>query len=190
MGHLTFLIGGARSGKSTLALQLARRSGLDIAFIATAPRPGTEPEFADPEMAERIERHRVERGEQPGDWTTIEEPLDLAGALHRAAGRFTIVDCLTLWVSNLMWAGRTDEEIDELAVDAATVAVSLTTPVVVVTNEVGMGVHPDTPLGRRYRDVHGRVNQTWAAAADDALLMMSGRALRLDDPIELVGGSR
>jgi adenosylcobinamide kinase / adenosylcobinamide-phosphate guanylyltransferase len=186
MGHLTFLIGGARSGKSTLALQLAERSGLGVTFIATAPRPGADPEFPDPEMAERIERHRLERSDRPGDWSTIEESLDVADALRLAAGTFTIVDCLTLWVSNLMWAGRTDDEIHGLAAAAAKVASTRENPVVAVSNEVGMGVHPDTPLGRRYRDVLGRVNQTWAASADDALLLVAGRALRLDDPLRLL----
>jgi adenosyl cobinamide kinase/adenosyl cobinamide phosphate guanylyltransferase len=141
----------------------------------------------DVDMAQRIDAHRADRP----DWPTIEEPTDLIGALRSVPdGVFVIVDCLTLWVSNLMWAGRTDDEVDELAADAATVAVSLATPVVVVTNEVGMGVHPDTPLGRRYRDVLGRANQAWAASADDALLMMAGRALRLDEPVELLGGTR
>jgi adenosylcobinamide kinase / adenosylcobinamide-phosphate guanylyltransferase len=190
MGHLTFLIGGARSGKSTLALQLAQRSGLGVAFIATAPRPGAEPEFEDPEMAERIERHQLERSDRPGDWSTIEESLDVADALRLAAGTFTIVDCLTLWVSNLMWADRTDDEIYALAAAAVKVASTRENPVVAVTNEVGMGVHPDTPLGRRYRDVLGRVNQIWAAAADDALLLVAGRAVRLDDPLQLLENVR
>ncbi len=121
MGSLTFLTGGARSGKSTLALELARRSGLAVTFIATAPESDASG-VVDVEMEARIERHRMERRDQPGEWVTIEEPLDLIGALRRADGTFTIVDCLTLWVSNLMWAGRTDQAIDQLAVDTATTA--------------------------------------------------------------------
>jgi adenosylcobinamide kinase / adenosylcobinamide-phosphate guanylyltransferase len=207
---LTFLTGGARSGKSTLALELARRSGRDVTFIATAPRPdssagpgvvegGTvaggmveegmvEGGIVDREMAARIERHQLERRDQPGRWLTVEEPLDVVGALQSAAGTFTIVDCLTLWVSNLMWAGRTDEEIERLGADAAAVAAGMPNPVVVVTNEVGMGIHPDAALGRRYRDVLGLVNQSWAGAADHALLMIAGRAVRLDDPVQLLEG--
>ncbi|MET0907870.1 MAG: bifunctional adenosylcobinamide kinase/adenosylcobinamide-phosphate guanylyltransferase [Ilumatobacteraceae bacterium] len=182
MGHLTFLTGGARSGKSTFALALGRRSALPVTFIATAPRP----DGGDEEMGARIARHQTERSEQPGEWRTIEEPLDVQGAILRAAGTYTILDCLTLWVSNLMWADRTDEEIDRLADEAASAASGVPNPVVVVTNEVGMGIHPDLPLGRRYRDVLGRVNQRWAEAADDALLMVAGRALRLDDPLHLL----
>lgn len=182
MGHLTFLTGGARSGKSTFALELGRRATGPVTFIATAP--GSE---RDPEMDARIDRHRLERaGIERVEWSTIEEPLDVAAALDRATGTFAILDCLTLWVSNLMWAGRSDTEIDEVARHTATVAATFASPVVVVTNEVGMGIHPDHPLGRRYRDTLGRVNQQWAAAADDALLMVAGRALRLDEPSRLL----
>jgi adenosylcobinamide kinase/adenosylcobinamide-phosphate guanylyltransferase len=186
MGHLTFLTGGARSGKSTFALELARRSALAVTFVATAPLPSDERGEGDEEMAARIARHQQERRDQPGRWSTIEEPLDVVGALDRAAGTFTILDCLTLWVSNLMWDGRTDDEIDRLADAVVAAAIAVPNPVVVVTNEVGMGIHPDRPLGRRYRDVLGRVNQVLAADADDALLMVAGRALRLDDPSRLL----
>ncbi len=185
MGHLTFLTGGARSGKSTFALELGRGTGRPVTFIATAPQADS-----DPDMDARIARHRLERaGIERADWVTIEEPLDLAAALGRAAGSFVILDCLTLWVSNLMWAGRSDEEIDRLGRDTAAVAVDLPEPVVAVTNEVGLGIHPDHPLGRRYRDMLGIMNQRWAAVADDALLMVAGRALRLDDPGQLIGSA-
>jgi adenosylcobinamide kinase/adenosylcobinamide-phosphate guanylyltransferase len=173
---LTFLIGGARSGKSALAVDLAERSELAVTFIATAPTPAQH----DAEMLTRIERHRAER---PRHWTTVEEPIDLAGALQQATDTFVIVDCLTLWVSNLLWEGRSDAAIDQLAVDAAALASSSAVPVVAVSNEVGMDVHPDTAVGRRYRDVLGRVNQRWSAAAHTSLLLVAGRAVRLDDPI-------
>ncbi len=188
---LTFLIGGARSGKSSFAVELAERSGAPVTVIATAPRSDVTAEGQDAgrgvptaggqdaEMALRIERHRAQR---PDHWATVEAPIDLAGAITRVDGTFTIVDCLTLWVSNLMWKGHGDDEIDRLSIDAAAIARGAGGPVVAVSNEVGMAVHPDTPLGRRYRDVLGRVNQRWAVAADATLLMVAGRALRLDDP--------
>jgi adenosylcobinamide kinase / adenosylcobinamide-phosphate guanylyltransferase len=181
---LTFLVGGARSGKSFLAVEQAARSGLAVTFIATAPADVTNETTIDTEMHDRIARHRRER---PSSWATIEEPLDLAGALTHAGGTFAIVDCLTLWASNVMWEGRTDDEIDTVTVESIDAARRVGAPVVVVSNEVGLGIHPDTELGRRYRDVLGRVNQRWAAAADTALFMVAGRALLLGDPATMLG---
>ena len=111
---------------------------------------------------------------------TIEAPIDLDEAIGAAAGTFTVIDCLTLWVSNLMWNGCTDDGIVERAEATAQRCAMTTDPVVVVTNEVGLGVHPDTALGRRYRDVLGSVNQRWAARAEHSFLLVAGRALRLD----------
>ena len=174
---LTFLTGGARSGKSTLAVELAERSRLPVTFIATAPLAPPDSPDHDADMAERIARHRAER---PDRWVTIEAPIDLDGAIGAAAGTFTVIDCLTLWVSNLMWEGCTDDEIVERAEAGAQRCAATTDPVVVVTNEVGLGVHPDTALGRRYRDVLGSVNQRWAARAEHSFLLVAGRALRLE----------
>jgi adenosylcobinamide kinase / adenosylcobinamide-phosphate guanylyltransferase len=176
---LTFLTGGARSGKSTLAVELAAQSGLPVTFIATAPLPPPGSPDHDADMAERIARHRAER---PSGWTTIEAPIDLDGAIGTAAGTFTVVDCLTLWVSNLMWNDCTDDEIVDRAEAAAQRCAATPDPVVVVTNEVGLGVHPDNALGRRYRDVLGTVNQRWAVHAERSFLLVAGRALRLDAP--------
>ena len=176
---LTFLTGGARSGKSTLAVELAERSGLPVTFIATAPLPPPDSPDHDADMAGRIERHRAER---PDSWTTIEAPIDLDRAIDAAAGTFTIVDCLTLWVSNLMWNDCTDDEIVDRTEAAAQRCAATPDAVVVVTNEVGLGVHPDTDLGRRYRDVLGSVNQRWAARAERSFLLVAGRALRLEAP--------
>ena len=176
---LTFLTGGARSGKSTLAVDLAERSGFPVTFIATAPLPPLDSPDHDAEMAERIARHRAER---PDSWVTIEAPIDLDEALGAAAGTFTVIDCLTLWVSNLMWNGCTDDGIVDRADATAQRCAMTIDPVVVVTNEVGLGVHPDTALGRRYRDVLGSVNQRWAARAEHSFLLVAGRALRLDAP--------
>lgn len=178
---LTMLVGGARSGKSTLAVEIGRRHDGPVSVVATAPVRHGDP-AADDDMASRIAHHRAER---PAEWITFEEPIDLAGAITRAPG-LVLVDCLTLWTSNLMWAGHSDAEIRHLADRTATVVGMRAEPVVVVSNEVGLGVHPDTDLGRRYRDIHGWVNQRWAAAAEQTLLLVAGRALRLDDPWTLL----
>jgi adenosyl cobinamide kinase/adenosyl cobinamide phosphate guanylyltransferase len=168
---LTFLLGGARSGKSSLALELAERSGGPVTFIATATA-------GDDEMAARIAAHRAER---PDAWTTVEEPLHLREALEAAQGT-VVVDCLSLWVANLLEAQVA--AIEEQAVAAAAAATGRRT--IAVSNEVGLGVVPATPLGRHYRDVLGRVNAVWADAAEVALLVVAGRALPLASPWELV----
>jgi len=172
MGTLTFLVGGARSGKSSLAVEMGRRHDGPVTFIATS-------EPIDDGMSERIARHRAER---PG-WPTIEEPLDLGGALADVDDtELVIVDCLTLWVGNLLHHAAGDDAVEARSVDAASIAAGRTGPTVVVSNEVGMGVHPETALGMRYRDLLGRVNQHWAAAADTSLLLVAGRAVTLTDP--------
>jgi adenosyl cobinamide kinase/adenosyl cobinamide phosphate guanylyltransferase len=156
---LTLLIGGARSGKSSLALRLAEG---EVVFIATA-------EAGDAEMAERIDAHRAER---PASWQTVEAPIDLAGALRDAPpDACVIVDCLTLWVANTM-----DEE---RAREAAALAASRPGRTIVVTNEVGLGIVPANDLARAYRDLLGRVNAIWAEAADRVLLVVAGRTLEL-----------
>ena len=167
---LTFVTGGARSGKSSHALRLAREAGAPVAMIATA-------EARDDEMLARIAAHRAER---PAGWRTVEEPLDLAGALRGLApGEFAIVDCLSLWVSNLLECSNA-AGIEELAAEAAALAAAHAGGCVSVSNEVGMGIVPMNALARAYRDVLGRVNAIWADAADDALLAVSGRVLRLE----------
>jgi adenosyl cobinamide kinase/adenosyl cobinamide phosphate guanylyltransferase len=167
---LTFLVGGARSGKSRLAQALAIRADRPVVVIATA-EPG------DDEMAARIDRHRAER---PAGWTTIEESLDLDGAIASVhPGAFVLVDCLTLWVSNLL-GGHGDERIEELAATAAARAAAHPGGAVAVSNEVGMGVVPTNAMARRYADLLGRVNAVWAAAADRPLLVVAGRVLPLD----------
>jgi adenosyl cobinamide kinase/adenosyl cobinamide phosphate guanylyltransferase len=174
----TLLLGGARSGKSALAVEIGARAaaaGQDVVFIATATA-------LDDDMTERIARHRTER---PG-WPTIEEPHDLVAALRSVPnGSLAIVDCLTLWVSNLMLRGDDDDRIEAIASEAA--ALARVTRTVTVTNEVGLGVHPGNDLGRRYRDLLGRVNRTWAAACDQTLFLVAGRAVALADPWDLLG---
>lgn len=167
---LTLLLGGARSGKSTLAVQLARSSGRPVVFVATA-------EARDAEMAARIARHRAQR---PAGWTTVEEPLELRAAVAAApSDACVVVDCLSLWVANLLERGRADEEVEAEARDAAVLSAGREPPTVAVTNEVGLGLVPATELGRRYRDVVGRVNAAWAGAADEAALVVAGRLLPL-----------
>jgi len=156
---LTVLIGGARSGKSTLAVDWGIRHAGPVTFVATAP-------LLDDDMRDRAARHRAERP----DWPTVEEAHDLASIIDRASAEsMVIVDCITLWVSNLMWRGDDDA------------AITRRSParVVVVTNEVGSGVHPETELGRRYRDLLGRVNQILVAASDRSFLLVAGRAMVL-----------
>jgi adenosylcobinamide kinase/adenosylcobinamide-phosphate guanylyltransferase len=169
------VLGGARSGKSTHAEKLVTGSlhgapPQPAVYIATA-EPG------DVEMATRIMAHRARRG---SGWTTIEEPLKLSEALVAAAvhGRPVLVDCLTLWLSNLMQAGGDlDEATDELvqALDG------YAAPVVFVSNEVGLGIVPGTPLGRAFRDAQGRLNMRMAARADRVVLMAAGLPLIMKD---------
>lgn len=176
LGGLTLVLGGARSGKSAWAVELGRRHVGEVVLIATAVA-------ADDDLAERIERHRADRP----DWPTVEEPLELEVALASVDDHaFVIIDCLTLWVSNLLWHGRADDEVTALATAAAGRAARRTGPTVAITNEVGLGIHPETALGRRYRDVLGRVNQAWAATAERNLLLVAGRAVRLHDPWEVI----
>ncbi|MFM8648850.1 MAG: bifunctional adenosylcobinamide kinase/adenosylcobinamide-phosphate guanylyltransferase [Actinomycetota bacterium] len=166
---LTVLIGGARSGKSTLAVDWGIRHAGPVTFVATAP-------LLDDDMRDRAARHRAERP----DWPTVEEAHDLAPIIDRASAEsMVIVDCITLWVSNLMWRGDEETAITALAQDLADATRRSPARVVVVTNEVGSGVHPETELGRRYRDLLGRVNQILVAASDHSFLLVAGRAVAL-----------
>lgn len=168
---LVVLLGGARSGKSRLALRLAARSDGPVTFVATA-------EARDDEMAERVARHRAER---PASWTTVEEPVALDAALARAPDdACVVVDCLALWLSNLLEQGLGPDECERAAAAAAATAAARAATTIVVSNEVGLGIVPATPLGRGYRDLLGLVNQIWVAEADAAALVVAGRALRLD----------
>ena len=169
---LTLLLGGARSGKSALAVEMGRRHGGPVTVVATSPP-------IDGDLAARIARHRRER---PG-WPTVEEPHELAAALAGLdPDALVIVDCLTVWVSNLMLRGDTDAEVEARSADSADLAAGRPGPTVVVSNEVGLSVHPETALGLRYRDLLGRVNQQWAAVADRSLFLVTGRAVMLADP--------
>jgi adenosylcobinamide kinase / adenosylcobinamide-phosphate guanylyltransferase len=168
---LTFLVGGARSGKSALAVRLASEWEGPVTFLATAETRDDE------ELAARIARHRRER---PGGWLTIEEPLDLGGEVGRVPEpAFLVVDCLTLWAANVLEAGWSETEVERVASEVAALAAGRASPTVVVSNEIGMGVVPATPLGRSYRDLLGRVNAIFAGHADRACLVVAGRTLEL-----------
>jgi adenosyl cobinamide kinase/adenosyl cobinamide phosphate guanylyltransferase len=162
------VLGGARSGKSAYANRLGLQSGGAVTFIATATAE-------DEEMAERIKHHRAER---PSSWTTVEAPLELRAAIAAApVDSFLIVDCLTLWVSNLLADGRLPDDV-RASGDAAAEEMARREGVV-VTNEVGLGIVPANPLARTFRDVLGRVNAAFAMRAERSLLMVAGRSLEL-----------
>ena len=173
MPFLIFITGGARSGKSKLALQLAERAGGKVAFIATA-RAG------DDEMAERILIHKKSR---PKEWTTIEEPMDVPSAISKAADHdVVIIDCLTLLLSNLMLEDNGLDETGRILgkiEDLVKVSRSFKGTVIVVSNEVGMGIVPESELARKFRDLAGRANQIMANAADEVYLCVSGIPLKL-----------
>ena len=164
------ILGGARSGKSALALRRAADSGLTITWLATA-------QALDAEMAERIARHRDER---PDGWRTVEEPLRLAQALQgcAAADGCIVVDCLTLWLTNLMLA----EDAGLLERETAALLAALPQlpgAVILVANEVGLGIVPDNALARRFRDEAGRFNQAAAALCGRVTFVAAGLPLQL-----------
>jgi adenosylcobinamide kinase/adenosylcobinamide-phosphate guanylyltransferase len=166
---VTLVLGGARSGKSAYAERLIEQHGPGL-YLATA-------EAGDEEMAERIRRHQERRGTS---WQTVEEPLALTAALvqHARADRPVLVDCLTLWLANLIGAGLDPVEHTRALVDCLR---DLSGATVLVSNEVGLGIVPATPLGRAFRDHAGRLNQEMAAAADRVVLIAAGLPLVLKD---------
>ena len=173
---IRLLIGGARSGKSRLAVRFATAQSSPVIFIATA-EPG------DAEMAARIAVHKAER---PTGWTTVEEPINLNRALSTGpADALVIVDCLTLWIANLLDSGLSSDRILDLARSAAGAAAARSGLVVAITNEVGGGIVPDNPLARRYRDLLGDANRIWAEHAAETLLVVAGRLVPTIDPAGL-----
>jgi adenosyl cobinamide kinase/adenosyl cobinamide phosphate guanylyltransferase len=173
------LLGGARSGKSALAVRIAAASCAPVTFIATA---------GDGEMAARIARHRAGR---PAAWTTVEEPAAVLDAvLSSPAGDFLVVDCLTLWVSTLAARGWGEEAVLAAAGDVARALARRAPGAVVVSNEVGLGIVPANRLARGFRDTLGSVNTAFAALADRTALMVAGRLHQLESAADFMEGIR
>ncbi len=177
MNSLILVTGGSRSGKSAFAQQLAEQGDARRLFIATCPN-------IDQETDSRIARHRRER--EGRGWQTMEEPLRLAERLDDIpAGTSVLIDCLTLWVSNLLYEAEqqgksvSEERMTELALQLAAAARRHQGQVVLVTNEVGLGIVPENAAARQFRDLAGRCNQIIAAAADEVTLVCCGIPLRL-----------
>jgi adenosylcobinamide kinase / adenosylcobinamide-phosphate guanylyltransferase len=166
---LTLVLGGARSGKSRYAESLIAALPPPWIYVATA-------QAGDAEMTERIALHRSRRVK---DWHTVEAPHDLPAALSRLEGDAPVLaDCLTLWLSNRVLAGA---DVEAETTDLETALASRRAPTVLVSNEVGFGIVPENELGRRFRDVQGRLNQRMAARAGRVILMVAGLPLMVKD---------
>lgn len=176
---IILVLGGAKSGKTAWALKEAERRlampqnlsdvtmGFRALYVATA-------QPLDSEMHERIQRHREERGAL---WDTLEEPLDLPTAFYKAAGYpVVLVDCLTMWISNLMAKQRS---VDQSFVELCNMLRQMPNQVILVSNEVGLGIVPDNPLARRFRDLAGRLHQDIAAIADEVFFVAAGIAMKM-----------
>ena len=167
-GRITLVLGGARSGKSAFAEQLARTSDLQRHYVATG-------QAYDAEMDERIARHRTDRGD---GWTTHEIPIDLIGRLPQLAGedKVVLVDCLTLWITNLMMAEADVEASGRLLVECLA---GWRGNIILVSNEVGLGIVPDNKMAREFRDHAGRLHQRIAAVADEVYFVAAGLPLKM-----------
>ena len=166
--RIVLITGGARSGKSRYAEERARRIGARLLYVATA-------EAGDEEMARRIAAHRARRG---AEWMTIEAPIEIANALSEIRGGYdaAVLDCVTLWLSNLTTRG--DEIYVERAVEEFIAAArAFDAPLFIVTNELGSGIVPDNALARAFRNLAGRANQRLAAVADEVVFMVAGMPL-------------
>jgi adenosylcobinamide kinase/adenosylcobinamide-phosphate guanylyltransferase len=171
MSEIIFITGGAKSGKSRLAEELAERLGAPLGYIATG-----EPK--DAEMLERITRHRERRGPA---WQTIEEPLNLVKVAKDHDDRFKgmLVDCITLWLANLLGKYNDPQRVLGEVVSFITAFPTLKNTLILVSNEVGMGIVPENALARNFRDLAGEANELLAKAADEVYVMFSGLPLKL-----------
>jgi adenosylcobinamide kinase/adenosylcobinamide-phosphate guanylyltransferase len=175
MARVTYITGGARSGKSAFAQSLAERCEGSLLYVATAG-------IGDAEMAERVRRHRAARAARGARWETLEEPLALADRLPPVAtGKGgVLLDCVTLWLSNLLFhQAEGESEVWPEVERFIALLPSLAAPLFIVSNEVGSGIVPENRLAREFRDLAGEVNQRLAVAADEAWLVVSGLPLRL-----------
>lgn len=170
MGKITFILGGARSGKSTYALELAKKHER-VGFVATCVAK-------DKEMAQRIALHKKNR---PKDWATFENPKDITLLLKKVGNDFdvVIIDCLTLLVSNFIFSGLKQEDTEKKIQGLVDVAKKIKARVVIVSNEVGLGIVPNTRLGRDFRDIAGRVNQMVAKNANQVFFVVAGIPWRI-----------
>jgi adenosylcobinamide kinase/adenosylcobinamide-phosphate guanylyltransferase len=168
---VVIITGGARSGKSRFAQELAMQWGKDVVFIATAA-------VRDKEMEKRIEKHRQSR---PPRWRTIEEEVKLVDAIESLTGesKIIIVDCITLWISNLMEEGYEDEWIRQETRRFGELLQGSYHSCILVTNEVGAGIVPDNAIARRFRDIAGEVNQILASCSDECYLMAAGIPVKI-----------
>ena len=168
---ITFIIGGARSGKSRFALEKASMHSGKKAYIATA-------QALDNEMSERIEKHKKERS---AEWVTIEEPLNIAALIKNIHAQYDVIliDCLTLWLSNRVLKEAGEREIKKEIANLIEALSETRIPVALISNEVGLGIVPETPLGRRFRDLNGFLNQETASISHEVFLVAAGIALQM-----------
>ncbi|MCP5005989.1 MAG: bifunctional adenosylcobinamide kinase/adenosylcobinamide-phosphate guanylyltransferase [Planctomycetes bacterium] len=175
MAKLTFIIGGTRSGKSAVAMQIANKHQ-NVCYVATASSAQSS-ETNDSEMLQRIRKHQEGR---PANWKTVEAPLELDKAISRLNGTFDVIliDCITIYVTNMLLGNEKIEEQEEDIVEAINrlcfVCKETPSHVIIVTNEVGQGIVPDNRLARRFRDIAGHVNQLIAKHADTVFLVTAG----------------
>lgn len=174
----TLILGGARSGKSSYAERLCEKTGLDLVYIATG-------EASDKEMQKRIEHHKKNRGDK---WVTIEEPVDISSmiTLHSNKNTVILVDCLTIWLSNLMYRKSNIQEETDVLINAIKKAPG---PVFLVSNEVGQGIVPENALARDFRDEAGRLNQKMAAATQNVDFILAGLPLSLKKNGQPINGA-
>jgi adenosyl cobinamide kinase/adenosyl cobinamide phosphate guanylyltransferase len=169
-GRVVFVVGGASSGKSRFSCQLAQEWGEDVAYIATSIP-------LDDEMRTKIEEHKKRR---PKGWKTVEEPYDLKGVLAEVVDRgILVVDCLTLYISNLLLKGVDKDDILDEVREFLLLLKKEGKRAVIVSNEVGWGVVPENPLGRRFRELAGYVNQVVQEMSDEVYLMVAGRGIKI-----------
>lgn len=172
MSKIMFVFGGARSGKSRYAVEAAKKYGKKIVFIATATA-------LDEEMKNRIRLHRISR---PKSWGLIEEPVGLSDAMLKVKPAYdaAIIDCVGLWITNLLMAGMKDLAIEKkIKALACSISGARTGLVIIVSNEVGEGIVPGDPLSRRFRDLAGLANQAIAAKADEVIMMKAGIPVKI-----------